>query len=168
MRLGCVLLSAGVLLPAESRVPKTLLPPQGEVLILHLSGKGKQIYTCQSAGGVYAWKLKAPDAKLFRQNGELAGRHFAGPTWEASDGSRITGKLVASSPSPDSNSIPWLLLSVPSHDGAGIMSRVQSVQRLETKGGMAPGTGCSAPNENHETRVSYEATYYFYGMPSLR
>jgi hypothetical protein len=164
MRLRSVLVAGGILL-AESSVPKALLPPQGQVLILHLEGKGKQIYTCQSAGGVYAWKLKAPDAKLFRQNGELAGRHFAGPAWEASDGSRITGKLVASVPSPDSNSIPWLLLSVTSHDGAGIMSKVQSVQRLETKGGIAPATGCSASNENHETPVPYEAAYYFYGMP---
>ncbi len=164
MRLRCVLLSAGVLV-AEPRVPKMLVPPQGQVLILHLEGKGKQIYTCQSAGGVYMWKLKAPDAKLFRQGDELAGRHFAGPSWEASDGSRITGKLVASAPSPDSNSIPWLLLTVISHDGAGIMNRVQSIQRLETKGGIAPGTGCSASNENNETPVPYEAAYYFYGMP---
>jgi hypothetical protein len=157
-----VLLTGGILL-AESSVPKVLLPPQGEALILHLNGKGKQIYTCQSAGGVYAWKLKAPDAKLFRPNGELAGRHFAGPTWEASDRSRITGKVVASAPSPDSNSIPWLLLSVTSHDGAGNMSRVQSVQRLETKGGVAPVSGCSASNENQEMPVPYEAGYYFYG-----
>jgi Protein of unknown function (DUF3455) len=164
MRLRCVLLSAGVLV-AESRVPTMLVPPQGQVLILHLEGKGKQIYSCQSARGVYAWKLKAPDAKLFRPNGELAGRHFAGPAWEASDGSRITGKLVASAPSPASNSIPWLLLSVTSHDGSGILSRVQSIQRLETKGGIAPATGCSVSNENKETPVPYEAAYYFYGMP---
>jgi hypothetical protein len=162
MRLRCVLLSAGVLL-AESRVPKTLLPPQGEVLILHLNGKGKQIYTCQSAGGTHAWKLKAPDAKLFSESGELAGRHFAGPAWEANDGSRITGKVIASATSPDSNSIPWLLLTVTSHEGAGIMSGVQSIQRLETKAGIAPATGCSAANENEETSVPYEAGYYFYG-----
>jgi hypothetical protein len=164
MRRRCVLLSGAILL-AESSGPKALLPPAGQVLILHLNGKGKQIYSCQGAGGVYAWKLKAPDAKLFSEGGELAGRHFAGPAWEANDGSRVTGKLVASVPSSDSNSIPSLLLTVTSRAGTGIMSKARSIQRLETKGGVAPATGCSASNENDETSVPYEAGYYFYGMP---
>ena len=133
-------------------------------MILHLQGKGNQIYVCQSATGAYAWKLKAPDAKLFGESGELTGRHFAGPTWEANDGSRVLAQPVASVPSPDSSSIPLLLLTAISHDGNGLMARVQSIQRLDTKGGVAPTGSCGAAIKNEEVAVPYEANYYFYGM----
>ena len=152
--------------PTLPNTPEALRPPKDQVLIFHLKGKGNQIYTCQNDAGTYAWKLKAPEAVLLSENGEQKGRHFGGPTWEANDGSRITGKLVASVLSPDPLSISWLLLSVVSHDGGrGIMTRVESIQRLNTKGGKAPGSGCDASHENAETSVHYEASYYFYGTP---
>jgi hypothetical protein len=143
--------------------PKELQPPSDQTLLLHLTGKGKQIYVCQNNADTYAWKLKAPDAKLFTEDGEQAGRHYAGPTWEANDGSRVGGKLLASVPSPDSTSIPWLLLTATSHQGDGSMAKVLSIQRLDTKGGVAPSAGCSAATQNSETSVPYEASYYFYG-----
>lgn len=166
----CVLLSGFVfagslsaqLTPSVPNAPDPLRPPKDQLLLLHLEGKGTQIYTCQNRGGVHAWKLKRPDANLFRDSGEETGCHFAGPTWETKDGSRVTGKFVASVPSPDSLSIPWLLLST-SRGGTGVMSRVESIQRLNTKGGKAPDAGCDAAHENAETSVPYEASYYFYG-----
>jgi hypothetical protein len=143
--------------------PIALQPPKDQVLLLHLKGKGNQIYVCQSSSGVTAWKLKAPDAKLYGETGELVGRHFAGPTWESTDGSsRVVAKIIASAPSPDSQSIPWLLLTMVSTSDKGIFSKVQSIQRLETKGGVAPSTTCT---ENEEKAVPYEAAYYFYGEP---
>jgi hypothetical protein len=174
--LQCVLLSSAFLLlpaatawaqfaPDPPQAPKALRPPKGQTLILHLHGKGNQIYVCQGAAGVYAWKFKAPDAKLFGESGELAGSHFAGPTWEGNDGSRVIAQVAASVPSPRSGSIPWLLLTAIGRDDKGIMARVQSIQRLDTKGGVAPSAGCSAANKNTETAVPYEADYYFYGLP---
>jgi hypothetical protein len=156
--------------PTPPKVPKTLRPPKEQVLIFHLHGKGDQIYVCQDTGGAYAWKLKAPEAKLSGESGELAGRHFAGPTWQANDGSRVIGQLVASVPSSDAGSVPWLLLTAISHDKSGIMARVQSIQRLDTKGGTAPSIACTAANKNDELPVPYEADYYFYGTsgPGLR
>jgi hypothetical protein len=149
--------------PRMPKVPKALRPPKGEALILHLHGKGKQVYVCLNASGGYAWKLKAPDADLFGESGELAGRHYAGPTWEANDGSRVDGKMVASVASDKADAIPWLLLEAASHSGTGIMTRVQSIQRLATKGGVAPDGGCDAARDKEETAVGYEASYYFYG-----
>lgn len=143
--------------------PKQLRPPKGEALLLHLEGKGKQIYVCRNTEGTFAWKLKAPDATLFNEAREEAGHHFAGPTWEAKDGSRVTGKLVASVRPKKPDTIPWLLLDAVSHDGKGVMANVESIQRLHTKGGAAPAAGCSAAYENEETSVAYEADYYFYG-----
>lgn len=147
-------------------VPTALRTPPEQALLLQLTGKGSQIYTCQSEGGVYAWKLKAPEAKLYDEGGQLAGRHFVGPTWQAKDGSRITGKLQATAPAPDASSMPWLLLTVVAHDGSGVLSGVQTIQRLNTRGGLAPTSACNAAAENAETPISYEADYYFYGNPA--
>jgi hypothetical protein len=143
--------------------PKELKPPGAQVLLLQAHGKGSQIYACQNAGGQYAWKLKAPDAQLFSESGEKIGRHFAGPTWEANDRSRVMGKVAASVPSPDADSSPWLLLDGTPGGGEGTFARVKSIQRLNTEGGKAPASGCDASHEKLETPVSYEADYYFYG-----
>ena len=136
-------------------VPAALQPPKDETVLMQLVGKGKQIYVCQSS----AWKLKGPDAQLYTTAGELVGHHFAGPTWEHKDGSRVVGKVVANAPSPDPDSIPWLLLDAASHDGKGAFSEVQSIQRLNTKGGVAPLGACT---DNRETAVPYEAVYNFF------
>ena len=67
---------------------------------LAFTGKGTQIYACQDTMHGYAWMLNGPDAKLYDASGEVVGRHFFGPQWEAHDGSRIKGKLLVSSASP--------------------------------------------------------------------
>jgi len=75
-------------------VPPELRPPEGAKLILRAHAKGDQIYTCKQQNGQYSWALKAPEAQLFDERGQVLGRHFAGPTWEASDKSAVTGKMV--------------------------------------------------------------------------
>jgi hypothetical protein len=146
-----------------SAVPGNLQVPATQKLIFEAHGIGDQIYTCNETAGAYAWKLKAPDAQLLDVHGKVLGRHSAGPAWEAKDGSRVVGKPVASVASPDPHAVPWLLLDVVRHDGNGSMSPVVSIQRLNTKGGKAPGTGCDASHAGTEVRVPYQADYYFYG-----
>ena len=80
----------------------------------------------------------------------------------ASDGSRVTGKAVANAPSPDADSIPWLLVTVVGHEGGGVLSPVTSIQRLNTKGGKAPAAGCDAEHMAKEVRVPYTANYLFF------
>ena len=147
---------------SRQQTPPQLQPPAGEQLLLEVHAKGDQIYACKGDAAQFAWTLKAPDARLFDKDGKLFGKHFTGPSWEASDGSRVTGKAVANVPSPDADSIPWLLVNIISHDGSGILSRVTSIQRLNTKGGKAPGSGCDAAHANQELRVGYSADYLFY------
>jgi uncharacterized protein DUF3455 len=154
---------AGVAFPVASQdVPLQLQPPANERLLLQVHGKGNQVYICTSDAGQFAWTLKAPDAQLFYKNGKLFGKHFAGPSWEANDGSRVIGKAVANSPSLDANSIPWLLITILSHDGNGVLSGVTTVQRLNTKGGKAPASGCNVLRVSQEVRVPYSADYRFY------
>jgi len=58
-----------------------------EQLLLQVHAKGDQIYTCKSDAAQFTWTLKAPDAQLFDKDGKPFGKHFAGPSWEANDGS---------------------------------------------------------------------------------
>src|SRR5580692_1656295 len=101
-----------VSVPASAQsVPKELQPPGGEQLLLQVHGKGDQVYVCKADGGQAGWMLKGPDAHLFDQSGKPFGKHFTGPSWQANDGSAVTGKAVANAPSPEADSVPWLLLT---------------------------------------------------------
>ena len=138
-------------------VPDNLAPPATEKLAQEAHAEGDQIYSCDGA----AWVLAGPDAKLFDEKGKQIGSHFAGPTWEWADGSRVIGRAVANA-TPDPASIPWLLLTATDHRGDGVMSKITSIQRLSTKGGKAPVSGCDASHKGEKTRAHYTAIYRFY------
>jgi hypothetical protein len=144
------------------QVPQQLQPSANERFLFKVHAKGDQVYTCKGDATQFTWTLKAPDAQLFDKDDKPFGKHFAGPSWEASDGSRVTGKAVANAPSPDGDSVPWLLVKVLSHDGSGVLSSATTIQRLNTKGGKAPASGCDASHVGQEVRVSYSADYLFY------
>jgi Protein of unknown function (DUF3455) len=156
-------INAYLLLFAFASVPTSLQPPADQKLLLQAHGAGDQVYVCEGSDTGYQWTLKAPDAQLLASDGQVIGRHFAGPTWEAKDGSRVVGKAAANVPSPDAKSVPWLLLNATGHEGAGTFSGVLSVQRLNTQGGKAPAEGCDKEHVGTETRVPYQADYLFYG-----
>jgi hypothetical protein len=125
---------AAVICPAQAQdVPEKLTPPPDAVLIASYKAVGVQIYSCPPQGSATGPILKAPDAQLI-DNGKAIARHYAGPTWEATDGSKAVGKMIASAPSPVDGAIPWLLLSAQS-TGQGIFSGVRFVHRIETSGG---------------------------------
>lgn len=155
--------SALVALSANAQQPpQQLQPPANERLLLEVHAKGDQIYTCKEDIDRYAWTLKAPEAQLFDKDGKPFGKHYAGPSWEANDGSKIVGKATANAPSRDANSIAWLLVTVVSRSGQGILARVTSIQRLNTKGGKAPASGCDEAHAAQELRVPYSADYLFF------
>ncbi len=139
-------------------VPAALRVPDGNAMVWKAAATGWQIYTCAADG----WKLKAPEAILRDDAGKTIGKHFAGPTWEASDGSRVVGELKAKADSPDGNAIPWLLVAGKSHSGDGALAKVSFIQRLATTGGKAPASGCDAAHVGAEQRIAYTATYYMY------
>jgi Protein of unknown function (DUF3455) len=157
--LGVILLGAAVW---GQQVPTALLTAADEQLVVRVHAKGDQIYSCKVDVGQPAWMLKSPEAQLFDKDGQVFGKHFAGPSWEASDGSRVVGKAAANVASPDADSIPWLLVKVVSHAGEGVLARVTSIQRINTKGGKAPASGCDAGHAGQEVRVAYAADYLFF------
>jgi hypothetical protein len=143
-------------------IPNKLQPPANEHLLFQLHAKGDQVYVCKNNGSQFAWTLKAPDAKLFDKSGKPFGKHFAGPSWEANDGSRVVGKAVANVPSPDANSVAWLLVTVVSHEGEGKLTKATTIQRVHTEGGKTPATGCDAAHADQEFRAPYSADYRFF------
>jgi hypothetical protein len=147
-------------------VPGQLRVPGAQTLIKELHATGVQIYECQPAKGdasQFEWSFKAPEAALSTKTGRNIGKHYAGPTWEAKDGSRVVGELVASSPGTKPNSIPWLLLRAKATAGNGLFAHVQFIQRLNTVGGSMPAGGCSRPQAGQQLRAAYTADYLFYG-----
>jgi hypothetical protein len=140
--------------------------PADQVVIKQLHATGVQIYECQPAKNdpsQFEWSFKAPEASLLTKGGRNAGKHYAGPTWEAADGSRVIGETIANSPSPKPNSIPWLLLRAKAIAGNGLFTHVQYIQRLNTSGGSAPSFGCRKEQAGQQLRASYTADYVFYG-----
>jgi hypothetical protein len=145
-------------------IPESLSVPSSEKRVLEAHATGYQIYACsaKSDGSGFEWTLKAPEADLFDGAGKKIGRHYAGPTRESVDGSRVVGEVKARVDAPDGNGIPWLLLRAKSTAGKGVLGDVASIQRVATVGGKAPAEGCDQTHLGAENRVAYTATYNFY------
>ena len=109
------------------------------------------------------WVLEGPNAKLVDLNGNVIGTHFAGPAWKLIDGGSVQGERISSKPSPEPNSVPWLLLRARQGTPAGSLSAVSFIRRTETHGGVAPNTGCQEAGDIGKTiEVPYTAVYTFY------
>jgi len=167
---GGDLLAQAAALPSETAtvVPDRLKVPAAHVLSLEAQATGVQIYECgvgKDDPTRFEWVLKAPEAELFNSAGERIGRHYAGPTWESNDGSKVVGEVKALHGGSEPSAIPWLLLSATATSGNvfGVFSGTQSIQRVRTSGGRAPAHGCNRTQIGKETREPFKAAYYFYG-----
>src|SRR5438132_10648805 len=120
------------------KVPDKLKPGANESLAMIVPAKGVQIYECRARKdqvGAYEWAFVAAEADLFDGHGGRIGRHYAGPHWESTDGSKVQGTVKERADAPVANSIPWLLLAANSAGPAGAFSKVTSIQRVNTAGG---------------------------------
>jgi hypothetical protein len=148
---------------ATAIIPEKLNPSAGETMTMIVPAKGVQIYECRAAkAGGYEWAFVAPDAVLFDTTGKTIGKHYAGPHWEAADGSKVVAKLVERADAPKTGDIPWLLLGAKSVGPEGAFSKVTSIQRVNTVGGVAPKAGCSQENVGTPARIPYTADYYLF------
>lgn len=111
--------------------------------VLKVLAEGAQIYECKiDKDGKLVWQFREPIAALIL-DGKTIGRHFAGPTWELSDGSAVAGKITASTAGATAGDIPWLRLEATAHRGNGQLSDITVIQRINTKGGAVKGD-CTA------------------------
>ena len=154
----------------DSSLPLPIRVPTGSSLIWHTYAKGVQVYVCAQAPGDsanYSWTLKEPRANLYADPGyhQLVGQHYfdgsKNPTWEAADGSKVSGTKLQQVSSPDSAAIPWLLLQANLKSGNGTLTRTIFIQRIRTKGGKAPAAA-DRQNKGRSIEVAYTAEYLFY------
>jgi hypothetical protein len=155
-----------VAMPAYAQmmdVPAPVQPPAGQKAAMTWTGTGELTYECRAKAdnaAMFEWTFVGPDAKLWDAKSKAAmGKYYAGPTWETSDGSKITGKQVAVAPASAGN-IPFQL--VKTEPGSGSLKDVTYIQRVNTKGGVAPADPCNASITGTKKTVPYSADYVFY------
>ena len=142
---------------AQTALPEAIAAP-GETAAFTLHAEGAQVYECKTGpDGTLAWVFREPIATLF-QDGKTVGRHYAGPTWEYSDGSAVVGQVAGTAPGQVAMDIPWLKLTVTSRRGNGALTPVTTVQRINTVGGRL--TSACYKAGTYES-VPYSADYVF-------
>lgn len=148
----------------NTSLPEPVRVPAGHIQALETIGTGEITYECREKkdmAGAYEWAFLAPVATLWDTQQKSIGKYYGGPTWEAMDGSKVTGKQVAIAPAAPGN-IPLQLVKADPAMGNGAMTGVTYIQRLETRGGVAPSAACNAAAAGAKQQVGYQAKYVFY------
>ena len=148
-------------------VPESVRVPAGHKVAMTATGSGDLTYECKAKAAdpaAFEWAFVGPMAKLVdTQTRKEIGKYYGGPTWESMDGSKLTGKQVAVAPSSPGN-IPLQLVKAEPATGSGSMTGVTYIQRVNTKGGVAPTDACTAAMAGTKKTVPYQADYVFYKM----
>ena len=158
--------SAPMMKVDNAALPEPVRVPAGQKVMMSTTGVGEITYECREKkdmAGAHEWAFVGPVATLHSGDKKAVGKYYAGPTWEANDGSKVTGKQLAVSPAAPGN-IPLQLVKTDPAMGAGAMTGVSYIQRLNTKGGVAPAMACDAMSKGKRQQVAYQADYVFYGM----
>jgi hypothetical protein len=156
-----LLLTLAVAAPAQASkapdVPAALQPPAANKVFMVGHATGVQIYSCNGT----AWTFVAPRASLYNEGGQLKISHFAGPTWQHKDGSKVVGQAIGNV-AVTPHAIPWLLLRAASTQAGAFgdkLAKTTYIQRVNTSGGLAPAAPCAASTQ---VEVPYTADYYFW------
>lgn len=150
----------------NAALPAAVRVPAGQKQAVWSTTQNGQItYECRLKLGTteaFEWTFAGPVADLVDANGVKIGKYYAGPTWEANDGSKFTGKQLAVSPAAAGN-IPLQLVQANPSTGQGAFAGTTFVQRLNTKGGVAPSQlPCTKSSLGQRVVVSYASDYVLY------
>ena len=150
---------------AQTGLPDSIKVPDGHKVAMETTGVGEITYECRdkaNAVGQTEWTFVGPKAVLNDRSGKQVGTYFGPPaTWQAKDGSKVTGTQLAVAPSGAGN-LPYQLVKANSAEGKGAMSGVSYIQRVALKGGVAPSSECTAANKGKQEVVKYQADYIFW------
>jgi hypothetical protein len=150
---------------SQTALPSAVQVPAGNKVVMETVGTGDITYECKAkkdAAGQFEWVFGGPDAVLWDRSGKAVGKYYGPPaTWESNDGSKLTATQVAVSPAGTGN-IPLQLVKANPAMGKGAMTGVTYIQRVDTKGGVAPASMCGAGNVGAKQTVKYQADYIFW------
>jgi Protein of unknown function (DUF3455) len=163
------------------RVPTDIEVEAGNKAFLEGHAVGTQNYMCLVSGSAFAWTPVGPQATLFDDDGRQIITHFLSPNpdeggiaratwqhsrdtsavWAVQDGISTDAAFVAP------GSIPWLRLrhvgDTEGPTGGDRLAKTTFIQRINTRGGVAPSTGCSTSMDlGKRAFVPYEADYVFF------
>lgn len=161
---ACVL-AAAPLAQAAADLPDSIKVPDGHKIALETVGIGEITYECRAKAdnaSATEWVFVGPKAVLNDRAGKQVGSYFGPPaTWQAQDGSKITGTQLAVAPSGAGN-LPYQLVKANPAEGKGAMHGVTYVQRVALKGGVAPASACTEAQKGKQEQVKYQADYIFW------
>lgn len=150
---------------SQAALPAAVQVPAGHVVALETVGSGDITYECRDKAGAmgqYEWVFVGPSASLADRQGRVIGRYFGPPaTWAAMDGSAVTGTQLAVAPGGAGN-IPLQLVKTNPATGSGAMSGLSHIQRVATRGGVAPPAMCTGESKGRREVVKYQADYIFW------
>jgi hypothetical protein len=153
---------------SQANLPDAVKVPAGQQVALETVGVGDITYQCREKAamvGAFEWVFVGPNAALNNRQGQAIGKYYGPPaTWEHADGSKLTGAQLAVAPAA-AGSIPLQLVKVnaPAVGAkAGAMSGLTFIQRVATRGGVAPSSACDAANKDRKEIVKYQAEYIFW------
>jgi Protein of unknown function (DUF3455) len=150
---------------SQAELPAAVQVPAGNKVALETVGVGQITYQCspkKDMADQFEWVFAGPNAALNDRSGKAIGKYYGPPaTWESHDGSKLTGAQVAVSPSSAGN-IPLQLVKANAAMGSGAMTGVTYIQRVATKGGVAPAAPCNVGVVGSKQIVNYQADYIFY------
>jgi hypothetical protein len=151
--------------PDAPAVPSRIQVEAGHKPFLLAHAVGVQIYACSTTPDGPKWRLVAPRAELYGDNGKLIATHFGGPTWQARDGSLVKAQRV-DGVTVDPTAIPWLLLKAVTPTAGPDGDRLAAttyIQRIATTGGLEPAAAeCDADALGTEREIPYTADYRFW------
>ncbi len=149
----------------QDSLPAAIQVPAGNKVALQTVGTGEIAYQCrekQGAAGNFEWVFLGPNAILSNRAGAKVGTYYGPPaTWESTDGSKVTATQVAVAPAGTGN-IPYQLVKANPAMGQGAMSGITYIQRVATRGGVAPAATCDASSTGRSSTVKYQADYIFW------
>jgi hypothetical protein len=131
----------------NAALPEAVRVPAGQKQMMSTWASGEITYECREKAGMagqHEWAFVGPVATLYSGDKKMVGKYYAGPTWEAADGSKVTGKQVAIAPATP-GSIPLQLVKAEPAMGQGAMTGVNYIQRLNTNGGVAGAIATCLP-----------------------
>ncbi len=166
-------------------VPFNIKVPAGNNVFFVGHAVGTQNYVCLPSGDSVKFVLFTPQATLFSDDEKQVTTHFFSPnpfengtirpTWQHSrDSSAVWAHVNDGDSSTDASfvalgAVPWVKLTVtkPGTEngptGGDTLTKTTFIQRINTAGGVAPATGCTAAADvGHEAFVHYTADYFFY------
>jgi len=150
---------------SQASLPDAVKVPMGNKVAMETVGVGEVTYECRdkaNAPGMTEWVFVGPNAVLNDRGGKAVGKYYGPPaTWESMDGSKLTATQLAVAPNGAGN-LPYQLVKANPAMGSGAMSGVTHIQRVATKGGVAPMTACTMANKGAKEIVKYQADYIFW------